>query len=302
MSTEFTAKQPSEAFYVSFDFTDVLGTETIASVDSVIALDEADSSDVSATVLLAASQTNTTKIVYAWVRAGTTGHRYIITCKIVGSAGSIYELEGILPVEETPGSGTVTGGGLVTAPKFEPVTLDEAKLHLRVDAVSSEDDAIDAIITAAREHVEDITRRAIITQTWDYVLQRWPCENYIKLPYGNLQSVTSVKWKDTAGTESTLVVTTDYLVETNGEQCGRIVLPYGGTWPSGTLYPSNPITIRYVVGWTTQAVVPHKIKAAIKLFCAELYEMRGEPVIGQTVTENKAAQRLLASARLFDEF
>lgn len=173
---------------------------------------------------------------------------------------------------------------------------------VRLAATVYEDDLLNAIRTAAIEHVEDVCRRALLTQTWDYYLQEWPEDDFIKLPFGNLQSVTSVSWKDTDGTETTLTVTTDYLVEANGEQCGRIVLPYSGTWPNTELYPSNPIKIRFVCGWTTAALVPYKIKAAIKMICADLYEMRGEPVLGQTVSENKTVQRLLSSARLWDEF
>ena len=167
---------------------------------------------------------------------------------------------------------------------------------------TTEDPLLTAILKAAREHVEDWTRRALLTQTWDYYLDEWPSEDHIKLPFGNLASVSSVKWKDTDGTETTLTVTTDYLVETNGEGCGRVVLPYGVSWPSDALYPSNPITIRFVCGWTAAASVPYKIKAAIKLLCADLYEGRGEAVLGQTVTENKTVERLLASERLWDNF
>ncbi len=176
---------------------------------------------------------------------------------------------------------------------------------IRLAATTYEDDLLNADITGAREHVEDITRRALLTQTWDYFLDDWPSEDFIKLPFGNLQSfpaTQSVKWKDEDGTETTLTVTTDYLWETNGDQCGRVVLPYEGNWPTGTLYPSNPITIRFVCGWTTAALVPYRIKAAIRLLCADLYESRGEPVLGQTVIENKTVDRLLASCRLWDEF
>lgn len=163
-----------------------------------------------------------------------------------------------------------TGPGLVLAPQSEPITLTEAKLNLRVDG-DDEDDLIRALIVAAREHIEDITRRALLTQTWDFCLDSWPDRDFIRLPFGNLQSVTSIKWKDTDGTETTLTLTTDYLVETNGEQCGRIVLPYGGSWPTGTLYPSNPITIRFVCGWTTATLIPGKIKVAVKLWAENLY-------------------------------
>lgn len=187
-----------------------------------------------------------------------------------------------------------------TAPVIEPVDLIQAKLHLRVEG-SADDDAIDAMLVTAREHVEDITRRALLTQTWDYSLDGWPWCHAITLPLGNLQSVTSVKWKDTAGTETTLTLTTDYLVETNGDQCGRLVLPYGKPWPNGTLYPSNPITIRFLCGWTTPALVPSKIRSAILLLVAKLYESRGEDTVGQTVVEDKTVSRLLESARLRDE-
>jgi hypothetical protein len=99
-----------------------------------------------------------------------------------------------------------------------------------------------------------------------------------------------------------MAVTTDYLVETNGEGYGRIVLPYGGSWPSATLYPSNPITIEFVCGWTAAASIPKKIKAACLMLCAKLYASRGEDIIGQSVVEDKTVERLLASSRLWEEF
>ena len=175
---------------------------------------------------------------------------------------------------------------------------------IRLTATAIEDDLIDAIIKAARENVEDITRRQLLTATWDYYLDAWPSENYIKLPFGNLASVTSVSWKDTDGTETTLTVTTDYLVETNGEMCGRIVLPYGESWPSGSLYPSNPIKIRFVCGWTAAASIPSKIRTAVKMVCADLYEHREQQTVGQAQIffENKTVQKLLASAKLWEEF
>ena len=175
---------------------------------------------------------------------------------------------------------------------------------IRLTATAIEDDMLTGIIKAAREYVEDITGRALLTQTWDYCLNEWPSRDYIKLPYGNLQSVSSVKWKDTDGSETALTVTTDYLVETNGEQCGRIVLPYSTPWPSGSLYPSNPITVRFICGWTTAALIPAKIKAAIKMICTDLYEHRDakETQAQGNITDNKTLIRLLSSTRLWDEF
>jgi uncharacterized phiE125 gp8 family phage protein len=165
-----------------------------------------------------------------------------------------------------------------------------------------EDNWLNDAIQAAREDVEDTTRRALLTQTRYYYLDQFPDKNYIVIPFGNLQSVTSVKYKDSDGTETTMTVTTDYLVELNGEGCGRIVLPYGVSWPSFTPYPSNPITIEFVCGWTAAASIPKKIKHACLMICADLYANRGEKIIGQSVAEDKTAGRLLASYRLWEEF
>ena len=194
---------------------------------------------------------------------------------------------------------------LVTAPTLEPITVQEVKEHLYIDGADN-DVYVSTVVKAATNHVENWTRRAIMTQTWDYWIDAFPSDNYIILPFGNLQSVTSIVYKEsdwvTVADDVTMTPTTDYLVETNGAGFGRIVLPYAGTWPSGTLYPSNPIKIRFVCGWTTQALVPFNIKAAVKLVCADLFEMRGEPTIGATVVPNNTIEALLASERLWGSF
>ena len=189
------------------------------------------------------------------------------------------------------------GPGCVIPPTVEPVSLAEAKKHLRVD-LTDDDELIADLISVAREHVEDVTRRAILTQTWDICLQAWPYGSFVVIPYGCLQSVDSIKWRDFDGIEHTLIEGDDYLVERNGEKLGRVVmLP---SWPVGGLYPSNPITIRFTCGWTSPSLVPSRIKSAIKLLCADLYERRGDAVIGQSVTENLTVDRLLASCRLWE--
>ena len=173
-------------------------------------------------------------------------------------------------------------------------------------ATTAEDDLLTAIIQAAREYVEDVTRRALLTQTWYYYLNEFPSDkDYIVLPFGNLQSVTSIKYKDSDGTETTMTVTTDYLVETNGEGYGRIVLPYGGSWPSATLYPSNPITIEFVCGWTAAANIPSKIRTAAKMICSDLYENREAQIVNPTMepySVNKTVAALLTSSILWKEF
>jgi len=52
------------------------------------------------------------------------------------------------------------------APALEPVSLTEAKLHLRIDT-TAEDVLISSLIKAARQYCENYQRRAYITQTWE---------------------------------------------------------------------------------------------------------------------------------------
>lgn len=187
-------------------------------------------------------------------------------------------------------------------------TCDFGTMVIRLTATSIEDDLLEAIITASREHVEDITRRQILTATWEYYLDEFPSWDRIMLPFGNLQTADLVITYDEVDIDGnknteTMTLTTDYLIETNGEGCGFIILPYGETWPSFTEWPVNPIKISFKCGWTTAALVPYKIKAACKLIASDLYANREAQIMsGQDYRENGTVQRLLASARLFDEF
>lgn len=161
----------------------------------------------------------------------------------------------------------------------------------------------DALLTeklqSAIDDAEDFTGRQLLTATWKAYLDKFPCDkDFIELPFGNLQSVTAITYKDSAGTVTTMTVTTEYLVETNGDQCGRIVLPYGCSWPSVTLYPSNPICIEFVCGWTTAALVPSKIKSAILLGATDLYNCR-ETKTDRQIWENKAIHNLLYGKKLW---
>ena len=113
MTTAFTTKQPTEGYSISFDFTAVLGVETISSV-TVTATDLSTLADATTTILDATKQTNTDQIVYAYVRGGITGHNYLITCLIAGSGGSVFSLDGILPVEESAGISEIAGGQNLT--------------------------------------------------------------------------------------------------------------------------------------------------------------------------------------------
>ena len=63
----------------------------------------------------------------------------------------------------------------------EPVTVDEAKLHLRVDS-TDDDIVIETVIQEAREWIEETYSMALITQTLDYYLDEYPESDVMVLP------------------------------------------------------------------------------------------------------------------------
>lgn len=154
---------------------------------------------------------------------------------------------------------------LVTAPTSKPITLSEAKNHLRITA-NDDDKLITSLIAAAVDQVEEYTWRRLITQTWDLFEERFTRE--MPLPYGSLQSVTTVKYYDVSGNIQTLSSSV-YDVDTDNIQ-GNIRLVYNQTWPSIYSQP-NPIEIRFICGYGAASAVPESIRQAIKIKVELLY-------------------------------
>lgn len=167
---------------------------------------------------------------------------------------------------------------LVTGPAEEPVTRAEAKLWARIAASLTADDAtVDALITAARRHIEDVTGRITVNQTWKLILDTWPRGRAVRLPLAPLVSVTHVKVYDSAGAATTMD-SADYIVDTANEP-GRIVLKDDADWPSPSagLQEANAFEVQFVAGYGADASsVPEELKTAVKMIVAHLYENREE--------------------------
>lgn len=161
---------------------------------------------------------------------------------------------------------------LVTAPSVEPVSLAEAKLHCRID-VTDDDALVTAQIVAARAYCEQWTRRALITQTWEDVLNEWPLGREHVLPLAPLASIVSVKYTDDAGVEATMPAG-DYLVDSTRTP-GRIVLRSSASWPSVALQESHGVRIRFTAGYGAAAsTVPQSIRQGLLLLIGTWYENR----------------------------
>jgi hypothetical protein len=203
-------------------------------------------------------------------------------------------------------------GLVITAqPQDEPVSITEAKLHLRISD-STDDTLIDALITATRQHAEMVTRRALITQSWKLVLDQFPnptmnvaSANWygpqwgtspgpltmlplqgstgyeIYLPNPPLQSVDSIKYMDTNNVQQTLTAGTDYFVDIYSEPA-RILPANSKTWPS-TINQINAIEVAFTCGYGVANAVPQAIKNWMLMRMGAMYENREEIIVAQRI-------------------
>lgn len=200
---------------------------------------------------------------------------------------------------------------IVTPPSVEPISLSEAKSHLRVDSdFTADDNLIGGLIVAARQEAEQICRRALIKQTWKLAIDQFPAPNMnvssanwygpqwgiapgplsvvrpegttgyeIYLPNAPLIQVTSVEYVDQDGTTQTLAPSA-YKVD-NISQPARLVPAYGTTWP-GTRNEINAVIVTYQCGYgETATAVPQPIRQWMYLRIGALYENRESDVILQ---------------------
>lgn len=187
-----------------------------------------------------------------------------------------------------------------TAPAGEPISASQAKTHMRVSD-SNSDTYIGLLIKAARIYAEEVMlRRALITQTLDLWLDKWPNGNVINLPRPPLQSVTSIVYYDTDDTEAAFAAA-NYHVDTDSEP-GRIILNDGQSWASSDLRTAHAIRVRFVAGYGDSATdVPQDILHGLYLLIAHWFEHR-EPVLvgagGTVVALPMAAEALLGGYRI----
>lgn len=146
---------------------------------------------------------------------------------------------------------------LVTPPAVEPVTLEEAKQHLKIDG-NEDDSLINALITAARQRAEEYTRRAFITQTWEVAVDS--VTSTLCLPRPPVQTIEAVTLDGQAVAPENYGLMVTNLFYTK--------IPLHAVNPGG-------LVIRYTSGYGSNATdVPQAIRQAILMLVAHMYEAR----------------------------
>ena len=170
---------------------------------------------------------------------------------------------------------------LINGPSVEPISLAEAKAHLRID-VSSEDTLIQSLIMASRLHIEAALDLALVTQTWRYRLDAWPRSRALAMPMRPVQSVTAVTIY-ALDDSSAAIDPTDFILDGEANPA-RLVWRGSQTLPMPGRV-ANGIEIDFIAGLGDAASdVPQPIRQALLLLVAHWYENREPVEIGGSAT------------------
>ena len=163
----------------------------------------------------------------------------------------------------------------VIRPTTEPVSLSEARAHLRIDG-SDTDASLAGYIIAARQHAENYCRRALLTQTWDQTFDYdWPYIDGVyrlDFPFQPVSSVTQITYTDEDNIVQTLGSTQYLLRGTGGNNIPYVVPADGVTWPT-VLYIPETIRVRFIAGYgSNPGDVPEAIRTAMLMHIELLYD------------------------------
>lgn len=179
-----------------------------------------------------------------------------------------------------------------TGPAAEPVTRAEAKVHAKIDT-NDEDTYVDGLVSSARQLVEELTGRVLITQTWTATLDDWPSANpmhdwwngvrelpittalsadRVQIPKAPFRTVSKVELIDEDNTATEIATTVWYSGVKHGT--GELMLRRGQVWPA-TLRDFGGIRITFTVGYgANPSDVPFALRQAVMMLVAHWYETR----------------------------
>ncbi len=170
---------------------------------------------------------------------------------------------------------------LTSPPALEPVSIAEAKDHLRVDH-SDEDAYISSLILTSRLHIESALSLALINQSWTWTFDAWPQRSQsVTLPLRPVSTIISIATLASDGTPTVMPVA-DY--ELDGDHVPPRLLRTVNQWPKPGKSRAG-IEVSFVTGFGPAAEdVPQTVCHALLLLVAHWYEHRDPIEIGSDKT------------------
>lgn len=161
----------------------------------------------------------------------------------------------------------------VTPPDTRAVSLDDAKVFLKMDEISSDDGVILLLLDAAIEQVEAATGRCLINQTWKQTFSSFPIgDDDWQFYRSKVQSITHIKYYDLSGVLQTVPSTVYEIIQ---EEPAGIRRKTGQSWPAHD-GRADGIEVQYVVGYGNSANdVPAMLRIAAQIVLGWLYTNRG---------------------------
>jgi uncharacterized phiE125 gp8 family phage protein len=177
---------------------------------------------------------------------------------------------------------------LVSAEGVHPVTLSEARAHLRVDADTAQDALIAMMIGAAVDVFEGETGRQIGEATYDLHLSAFPRRGQpIEIPRPPLRSVVSVAYGEDIQWDGPFSV-----IAPQGPYAGTGAIT-ADSWPT----TSGPVVVRFTAGYA-EGQIPDAIRLRILMLVADFYENRETQIVGSITAENRLVEQIVAPFRL----
>lgn len=177
---------------------------------------------------------------------------------------------------------------VTSEPAAEPIAVSYAKNYLKV-STSADDTLIEDLLKAARQYVEKMTSRAMITQTITEYWDEFPTDGQhrsgriIDLGVGPVQSLTSLQYVPEDGTPAAYTTwdntgNSKYFLDsvTGYNKIGpaRIIVNPDVSWPEIENY-KNAVKATYVVGYgASGSSVPGPLKVAMLRLVGVWYQGR----------------------------
>ena len=193
-----------------------------------------------------------------------------------------------------------------TQPAVEPVTLSEAKAHLRVDT-TADDAYIGSLISAAREWCEQYLDRSLVHTQWVMRFDKFPPDGTMDIelprpPMATAGTATAVALTFTYENGTTATYSTaSYRVDRDGVP-GTVKTLYGQTWPPH-LQDDNAISVTWWGGYGASGTsVPAAIRHAMLMLVGFWYENRSTVLVGSISKQLEFAVESLLSSHKWGSY